>query len=216
VASSHAASDCATDTAHRAAPRGRVGVRARTAILAFGARNWPLASSASAAATRGARRRAAPRRAARRARHVEQRRAVASATLLAHATDCCVLACAGTGAMCSRCPRATLAQRCAHAGLWGNRRRGQPTATVAAPPPPPLVVPVPSLCAGDCVCPITVHPPIPPIPPLLSAAPSSRPSIALFVFVFYTRPSTCASASCFKEAQPHPPLHLVRDIIEFR
>ena len=49
AASSHAASDCATDTARRAAPHGRVGVRARTAILAFGARDWPLASSASAA-----------------------------------------------------------------------------------------------------------------------------------------------------------------------
>ena len=77
AASSRAASSCATDAPRRAAPHGRVGVRARTAILAFGARNWPLASSASAAAARGARRRAARRRAALRARRVELRRAVA-------------------------------------------------------------------------------------------------------------------------------------------
>ena len=123
AASSHAASDCATDTARRAAPHGRVGVRARTAILAFGARDWPLAPSASAAAARGARRRAAPRRAARRARHVELRRAVASAWLLAYATNCCVLACARRFWLLARA-----------AGLWLLRHLRRPRAARGVEP----------------------------------------------------------------------------------
>ena len=122
AASSRAASGCATGAARRAAPRGRVGVASgfvgvRAEILAFGARGWPLASSASAAAARGARRRTARRRAARRARRVELRRAVASVWLLG------LLACARRFWLLARA-----------AGLWLLRHPRRPRAARGVEP----------------------------------------------------------------------------------